>query len=82
MVHLRKHIQKSPNGYVITEFLPKVYWAGKYNTIACAASLHFYEGRWLKSNKYLNSYANFGLQKEILECIVSGQPTHLWNILK
>lgn len=55
----RKHIQKSPNGYVITEFLPKVYWAGKYNTIACAASLHFYEGRWLKSNKYLNSYANF-----------------------
>lgn len=55
----RKHIQKTPNGYVITEFLPKVYWSEKYNTIACAASLHFYEGRWLKSNKYLNSYANF-----------------------
>lgn len=55
----RKHIRKTPNGYVITEFLPQVYWAEKYNTIACAASLHFYEGRWLKSRKFLNSYANF-----------------------
>jgi hypothetical protein len=55
----RKHIKKTPNGFVITEFLPKVYWSEKYNTIACAAAFHFYEGRWLKSHKYLNSYANF-----------------------
>ncbi len=55
----RKHIEKTPTGYVITEFLPKVYWSEKYNTIACAASLHFYEGRWLKSPKYLSSYAKF-----------------------
>lgn len=55
----RKHIKKIPNGFVITEFLPKVYWSEKYNTIACAAAHHFYEGRWLKSHKYLNSYANF-----------------------
>ena len=55
----RKHIQKTATGHVITEFLPKVYWAEKYNTIACAASLHFYEGRWLKSNQYLKGYAKF-----------------------
>ena len=55
----RKHIQKTPNGYVLTEFLPKVSWSEKYNTIACAAALHFYEGRWLKSHDYLNSYAKF-----------------------
>jgi len=55
----RKHIQKTPNGYVITEFLPKVGWSDKYNTISCAATHHFYEGRWLKSHDFLNGYANF-----------------------
>lgn len=55
----RKHIKKTPDGFVITEFLPKVGWAEKYNTIACAAGHHFYEGRWLKSNQFLNSYAKF-----------------------
>lgn len=55
----RKHIQKTPTGYVITEFLPKVSWSEKYNTIASASALHFYEGRWLKSSEYLNGYANF-----------------------
>src|SRR5680860_1643245 len=28
----RKHIKKTPTGFVITEFLPDVPWAGKYNT--------------------------------------------------
>jgi hypothetical protein len=55
----RKHIQKTSEGFVISEFLPKVNWAGKYNTISCAAAFHFYEGRWLKSNEYLKSYADF-----------------------
>ncbi len=55
----RKHIQKTAEGFVITEFLPGVNWSEKYNTIACAAGHHFYEGRWLKSNDFLNSYAKF-----------------------
>ncbi|HKG05472.1 MAG TPA: glycosyl hydrolase family 65 protein, partial [Pedobacter sp.] len=55
----RKHIKKTPEGYVITEFLPDVPWAGKYNTISCPASQHFYEGRWLRDNTYLNDYAKF-----------------------
>jgi hypothetical protein len=55
----RKHIKETPGGFVISEFLPEVNWSGKYNTISCAAAHHFYEGRWLKSHKYLNSYANF-----------------------
>ena len=29
----RKHIKETPEGYVITEFLPDVHWAGKYNAI-------------------------------------------------
>jgi hypothetical protein len=55
----RKHIKKTENGFVITEFLPDVPWAGKYNTISCPAGHHFYEGRWLKNNIYLNDYAKF-----------------------
>ncbi|MDR2915961.1 MAG: hypothetical protein LBV74_14245 [Tannerella sp.] len=55
----RKHIQKTPEGFVITEFLPGVNWSEKYNTIACAAGHHFYEGRWLKSSDFLSSYAKF-----------------------
>lgn len=59
----RKHIKETPVGFVITEFLPEVPWAGKYNTIDCAAGHHFYEGRWLHDSKYLNDYAVFWFRK-------------------
>ena len=55
----RKHIKKTPAGFVISEFLPDVPWAGKYNTINCAAALHIYEGRWLHEQKYVNDYEKF-----------------------
>lgn len=55
----RKHIKITPAGFVITEFLPDVGHAGKYNTINCPAGHHFYEGRWLHNQTYLQSYANF-----------------------
>ena len=55
----RKHIKKTPEGFVITEFLPDVPWAGAYNTISCAAIHHFYEGRWLKDGTFLSDYAKF-----------------------
>jgi len=59
----RKHIKKTPDGFIITEFLPLVSWSGKYNSISCAAAHHFYEGRWLKDTKILVNYANFWLKK-------------------
>jgi len=55
----RKHIKKTPGGFVITEFLPDVPWAGKYNTISCAAGFHIYEGRWLHDQQYINDYARY-----------------------
>lgn len=58
---LRKHIKKTPSGYVFSEFLPAVDWAGKYNTISCAAGHHFYEARWLHNPEFLNSYMHFWL---------------------
>jgi predicted GH43/DUF377 family glycosyl hydrolase len=59
----RKHLKQSPAGYVVTEFLPDVPWAGKYNTISCAAGHHFYEGRWIADSGYLDDYATFWFRK-------------------
>lgn len=55
----RKHIKETEDGFVITEFLPKVFWSGKHNTINCPAGHHFYEGRWLRDPKYLRDYGLF-----------------------
>lgn len=60
----RKHVKKTPAGYVISEFLPDVGWAGKYNTISCAAGHHFYEGRWLHDPEILTEYARFWFNGE------------------
>ncbi|MEI7954706.1 MAG: glycosyl hydrolase family 65 protein [Verrucomicrobiota bacterium] len=55
----RKHIKQTPAGFIVDEFLPQVGWAGKYNSISCAAGHHFYEGRWLRDPRVLNDYARF-----------------------
>ena len=59
----RKHIKQTPGGFVITEFLPDVPWAGKDNSIDCAAGHHLYEGRWLADDKYLDDYSVFWFRK-------------------
>jgi len=59
----RKHVRETPDGWVITEFLPPVGWAGKHNTINCAAGHHFYEGRWLQDPAFLDDYARFWFRK-------------------
>ena len=59
----RKHIKKTPDGWVITEFLPKVNWSGTHNTISCPAGHHFREGRWIREKKYLDDYAVFWFRK-------------------
>ncbi len=55
----RKHIKNTPDGFVITEFLPQVPWSGKHNAICCPAAHHFAEGRWLADKSYLRGYANY-----------------------
>ena len=55
----RKHIKQTPAGFIVDEFLPQVSWAGKYNSINCAAGHHFYEGRWLRDPRVLDDYARF-----------------------
>ena len=55
----RKHLRKMPEGWVVTEFLPDVPWAGKNNTIACPLNHHLLEGRWLRNTFYLDDYLRF-----------------------
>lgn len=59
----RKHIKRTPDGFVITEFLPEVNWSAKHNTISCPAGHHFREGRWIRDPKYLDDYAVFWFRK-------------------
>ena len=51
---LRKHIKKTPQGYVFTEFLVQRNYADKYNLISSALGHHIYEARWLHNQQYLN----------------------------
>lgn len=57
----RKHIKKTPYGFIITEFLPDVSWSANQNAITCPGLFHFLEGRWMKKDIYLKDYANFWL---------------------
>jgi DUF1680 family protein len=55
----RKHLKKTPEGFVFTEFLDQVGHSGKYNTISCALGHHIYEGSWLRDQRYIDEYAHF-----------------------
>jgi len=59
----RKHLKQTADGFILTEFLPKVSWSGEHNSIVCPAGHHFYEGRWVNSPKYLHEYALFWYRK-------------------
>ena len=55
----RKHIKKTLDGFVLSEFLAEIGHSGKYNTISCALGHHIREGRWLHDNRYIDEYARF-----------------------
>jgi hypothetical protein len=56
----RKHLRRTKDGgWVVTEFLPKVPWAGPENTISCPLGHHMREGRWIRDPKFLDSYTEF-----------------------
>jgi hypothetical protein len=49
----RKHIKTTPDGVVITEFMPPVPWESIYGAIVAAVGHHVDEGKWLKNRKAL-----------------------------
>lgn len=44
---LRKHIENTPVGYAMTEFLVPRSYADKYNLIASGVGHHIHESRWI-----------------------------------
>lgn len=59
----RKHLKQTADGFIVTEFLPPVPWAGKHNSINCPAGHHFREGRWLQEEQFLDDYSVFWFRK-------------------
>ena len=55
----RKHLRRTDRGWVVSEFLPNVGWAGPGNTISCPFGHHVREGRWLRNPVYLDDYIRF-----------------------
>ena len=66
----RKHLKHDLGHWTVTEFLPKVSWSGKDNTIVCPAGHHLREGRWLRDPVYMEDLARFWLSDP--------EATHRW----
>ncbi|MBS9462894.1 family 43 glycosylhydrolase [Flagellimonas sp. 389] len=60
---LRKHIKKTKESFVMTEFLPDVPWSGPANTIVCPVGHQFNEFRWFHETSYMDDYSNFWFEK-------------------
>ncbi|MDR2627779.1 MAG: hypothetical protein LBC40_07070 [Dysgonamonadaceae bacterium] len=58
----RKHIKQIPDGFIITEFLSDVDWAGIYNCEIGSSMHHYNEGRWLHDQRYMDTYAYFTMR--------------------
>ncbi|MGH9159389.1 MAG: MGH1-like glycoside hydrolase domain-containing protein [Vicinamibacteraceae bacterium] len=59
---LRKHVTRTPAGWILTEFLKPVSHASDYNAISSALGHHIEEGRWLRDPQYIKQYVRFWLQ--------------------
>ena len=59
---VRKHLKNTPDGVMMTEFLPDVPWAGKHNTINAPLFHHLNEYRWFKNAEILNDYLRWFLE--------------------
>ena len=55
----RKHLKKTPEGHVFTEFITPMNHAGKYNAISSGLGHQINEGRWLHNQQYIKDYINF-----------------------
>src|SRR5579863_4136473 len=58
----RKHIKKTPEGFLITEFLKPVNHASEYNALSCALGHHIAEGRWLHDPQFVEQDIHFWLR--------------------
>lgn len=82
---IRKHIEKTPEGYGMTEFLVHRNYADKYNLISSALGHHIHESRWLRNPKYLDGilrtwfHGNNGKPLAKLDKYSSWTPASIWD---
>ncbi|HPT25761.1 MAG TPA: trehalase family glycosidase [Bryobacteraceae bacterium] len=57
----RKHLRRTPAGFIFTEFLRPVRHATDQNAISCALGHHIADGRWIRNPVYLDEYIRFWL---------------------
>ena len=55
---LRKHIEETPAGWAMTEFLVKRNYADKWKLISSGVGHHIRESRWLHDRQYLDQIIN------------------------
>jgi hypothetical protein len=55
---LRKHIEQTPVGYAMTEFLVNRNYADQWKLIASGVGHHIHESRWLRDTTYLDQIVN------------------------
>jgi len=55
--------KKTEQGFIISEFLPSVPWAGKHNSISGASGHHIKEGRWLRDEEAIDAYIRYWYQE-------------------
>ena len=55
---LRKHIEQTPVGYAMTEFLVNRNYADKWKLISSGVGHHIHESRWLRDSTYLDQIMN------------------------
>ena len=60
----RKHLRRGRAGWVVSEFLPNVSYAGPDNVISCPLGHHLMEGRWLHDPVFMRDYAKSWLKPD------------------
>lgn len=82
---LRKHIENTPVGYAMTEFLVPRSYADKYNLIASGVGHHIHESRWIRDGKYLDGilntwyHGNGGKPMAKINFYSSWMPASIWE---
>ena len=67
-----QQIKKTPLGYVVTEFLTEVPWAGIYNTINCPLRTH--HRRAVPSGLYEGASSRVPLERPLLDLCHNPDP--------
>lgn len=60
----RKHLVKTPYGFVFTEFITPVKFGGAFNTISSALGHQIYEGRWLRDPTFIQQYIAYWMLED------------------